>query len=109
MSSMISPKLRISVTAIGNTATIFLAGYFSFAAHRDFKAAYKEQLDDSNIGEIVVNLADVKYLDSSALGMLLVLREHAQAANKPLRLSSQSSIVARTFDIANFDKLFNIN
>ena len=109
MNTMASQKLRISVTAIGNTATISLEGCFSFAAHRDFKAAYIKQLDDSNIGNIVVNLSGVKYLDSSALGMLLVLREHAQTANKPLSLSNPSLIVARTFDIANFDKLFNIN
>lgn len=102
-------KLRINVTELSNTATIFLDGHFDFEAHREFKSAYKSQLKNSKIGNIVVNLAEVKYLDSSALGMLLVLREHVQAANKSLTLSRPSSITERTFDIASFHKMFTIN
>ena len=53
-------KLRINVSSIGNTATIFLSGNFLFNAHREFKAAYKSQLINSKIGTVVVDLADVK-------------------------------------------------
>jgi anti-anti-sigma factor len=102
-------KLHINVTAINNTATIFLSGTFSFDAHREFKAAYSNLLNNSKIGNIVVNLAAVEYLDSSALGMLLVMRDHVQAANKSLTLSSPSPIAVRTFEIASFDKVFTIN
>lgn len=101
-------ELRINVASIADTATIYLSGHFAFKAHRDFKAAYERQLADFGIGRLIVNLAEVEYLDSSALGMLLVLRDHALAANKPLVLSSPSPIAVRTFDIAGFPKLFNI-
>jgi len=102
-------KLHISVSTLSNTATVYLSGYFSFDAHREFKATYRNKLSDSKIARIVINLAGVEYLDSSALGMLLVLREHAQAANKPLTLSQPSPIALRTFDIASFHKMFTIN
>ena len=102
-------KLHISVTAMGNTATIYLRGNFSFNAHRDFKVAYKDHLEDSNIGNIVVDLSGVKYLDSSALGMLLVLRDRVLAASKSLILSRPSPIAAKTFDIAGFHRMFTIS
>lgn len=106
---MANDTLQIKVTTISNTATIFLSGHFSFGAHREFKAAYQSRLNDSKIGNIVVDLAEVEYLDSSALGMLLVLRDHVQAANKSLSLARPSSIAARTFDIASFDTMFTIS
>lgn len=109
MDTVTSNKLHINVTSVSNTATIHLSGHFSFDVHREFKAAYKSQISDSKIDNIVVNLQDVAYLDSSALGMLLVLRDHVQAGNKSLTLSRPSSIVVRTFDIANFHKKFTIN
>lgn len=102
-------KLNINVSAIGNTAIMYLSGHFSFGAHREFKAAYKNQLENSKIGNIVIDLSGVKYLDSSALGMLLLLRDHVQAASKSLTLSRPSQIAEQTFDIAGFHKMFTIN
>lgn len=109
MDSVAGKKLHINIIAINNAATIFLSGEFSFDAHREFKAAYINQLNNSKIGNIVVNLADVKYLDSSALGMLLVMRDYVKAAKKALVLSSPSPIAKRTFEIAGFEKVFTIN
>jgi anti-anti-sigma factor len=108
MEIMIGNKLRINVGVVGNTATISLGGNFSFSAHREFKSAYRNQLSNSSIGNIVINLAAVEYLDSSALGMLLVMRDNVQLANKSLVLASPSSITQRTFDIAGFEQLFTI-
>lgn len=102
-------KLFISVNAASNTATICLSGHFAFDAHREFKAAYKNQLNDSKVGNIVIDLSGVEYLDSSALGMLMVLRDHVADAGKSLTLSNPSSIAARTFDIAGFYKMFSIS
>jgi anti-anti-sigma factor len=51
----------------------------------------------------------VEYLDSSALGMLLVMLDHVGESKKLLALSRPSSIALRTFDIAGFHKKFVIN
>lgn len=100
---------RIRTSALSDTATIALSGRFTFNAHREFKATYDRLIADSGIGRIVVNLAEVDYLDSSALGMLLLLRDHVQTTNKSLALSNPSSIVARTFDLAGFYTMFTIH
>ena len=56
---------------------------------------------------IRIDLKDVTYMDSSALGMLLVLRKGAR--NRDVSITGASESVRRILSIANFDKLFNID
>lgn len=100
---------HINVSIADETATIYLVGHFSFKSHIEFKSVYKNQIANSKVNEIVVDLADVTYIDSSALGMLLMLRDQAQSTNKSLILSRPSGIVTDSFNVANFSKLFKIS
>jgi anti-anti-sigma factor len=88
--------------------TISLRGRFDFNAHRSFRVSYDSLLQDAAINEIVVDLSGVEYMDSSALGMLLMLRDRSKAVNKSTKLKNPTSTVAQILDIANFQKLFEI-
>lgn len=92
----------------GDRATLKLSGRFDFHSHRDFRSAYEQLLESNTVRDIVVDFADVDYLDSSALGMLLLLREKADGAGKNILLSSLKGTVKQVLDIANFGKLFTI-
>ena len=59
-------------------------------------------------GKIVVDLGLVDYLDSSALGMLLMLRDKATGSNREIALSNCKGPVKQVLDIANFGRLFQI-
>lgn len=100
--------MSINTTVSGNTAVINMTGRFDFNVQRDFKEAYDPQLNNPAVGAIEVNLAGVDYLDSSALGMLLMLRERSAASGKSLKLCRPGTGVAQILDIANFSKLFTI-
>lgn len=100
--------MSINTTISGNTAIINMTGRFDFNVQRDFKEAYDPQLTNLSVNTIEVNLAGVDYLDSSALGMLLMLRERASAAGKQLKLCKPGTSVAQILEIANFAKLFTI-
>jgi len=89
-------------------ACIRLNGRFDFSTHRMFRDSYASALDAGEVRELEIDLAEVDYLDSSALGMLLVLREKAQAANKTVSLANCRGAVREVLDIANFGKLFSI-
>ncbi len=89
-------------------ATINLTGRFDFNTHRDFRNAYEPLLIDSAVNTVCVDFSEVSYLDSSALGMLLMLREKLQAANKAVLLIGVKGNVKQVLDIANFSKLFQI-
>ena len=100
--------MSISANVAGNTATINMTGRFDFNVQREFKEAYDPLLNTSPVGVIEVNLSGVDYLDSSALGMLLMLRERSAAAGKTLKLCKPTAGVAQILEIANFAKLFTI-
>lgn len=92
----------------GAAARLNLEGRFDFHSHRDFRTAYEAPLSKPEIKEIVIDFGHVDYLDSSALGMLLLLREKAEAGGKKVRLANISGAVKQVLEIANFGKLFTI-
>ncbi len=100
--------MEIRQTKNGSQATISLGGRFDFNVHRDFKEAYMSLLNDPAVQSIDVNMAGLEYLDSSALGMLLMFRERVQGVNKQISLSNPNEMVVKILDIANFNKLFTI-
>lgn len=92
----------------GDRATLKLSGRFDFHSHRDFRSAYEKFLETGATREIIIDFSEVDYLDSSALGMLLLLREKADGAGKTIVLTGLRGTVKQVLDIANFGKLFTI-
>lgn len=101
--------MEASVNVSSSVATIDIVGRFDFSAHRGFKESYDPLISNGEIATIDINLSGVDYMDSSALGMLLMLRDRAQAASKKVVLSKPNHTVSQILDIANFSKLFQIN
>lgn len=89
-------------------ATLRLAGRFDFKAHREFREAVEQLLVQAPGNSVNVDLSEVSYLDSSALGMLLMLRDKAKAASRDVQLTGVKGNVRQVLDIANFSKLFTI-
>lgn len=100
--------MAIHVQIKDAVATIAMSDRFDFQVHREFKEAYAPILANPAIREIEIEMSRLNYLDSSALGMLMLLRERAQAVNKDVRLSNPSKVVMQILEIANFSKLFKI-
>ena len=100
--------MQVSSNIQQEKATLTLNGRFDFNSHRDFRNSYDELLQNSAIKELEVNLGGVDYLDSSALGMLLLLKERATAAHITLELSNCHGMVKQVLDVANFGKIFTI-
>lgn len=90
------------------SARIALSGRFDFNVHRDFRRASEEALEANGVRELVIDFSQVDYLDSSALGMLLLLREKADSQGKRVVLSGLHGMVKQVLDIANFGKLFEL-
>lgn len=97
-----------TVTAEGERAVISIEGRFDFNRHREFRSACEKALAQSGVRDVEVNFSRVDYIDSSALGMLLMLRDSASAGNKTVKLCNCQGNVKQILDIANFGKLFTI-
>jgi len=87
--------------------TITVKGRFDFGRHQEFRESYEKL--NTKPKSIVVDLKEATYLDSSALGMLLLLRDHAGGDEADIRVVNSSSDVKKILAISNFDKLFDIS
>ena len=100
-------QTEVSIAA-GGLATLRLLGRFDFNAHRTFRGVIDSTVADPQVTGLQDDLGGVEYLDSSALGMLLILRDKMEAARKNLSLINCRGSVRQVLDIANFGKLFSI-
>ena len=100
--------MYITTHTQNHQARIRLSGRFDFNSHREFKQACDGPLTELAVGEVVVDMGAVEYLDSSALGMLLILRDRGTASNKRIVIENCAGAVDEVLRIANFQKLFTI-
>ncbi len=100
--------MQIATEISGSRAVLNLNGRFDFHSHRDFRSAYENVMEGTEVRDIEINFRQVDYLDSSALGMLLLLREKAEVAGKNVALVGLQGMVKQVLEIANFGKLFTV-
>lgn len=90
----------------GADLTIAVQGRFDFSAHQDFRKAYESV---STLPQRYrVDMREATYLDSSALGMLLLLRDYAGGDGADISIVNCNDDVKKILTISNFDQLFNI-
>ena len=98
----------MSVTAVSAPSTgdlvIRIDGRFDFSMSQEFRRAYEGKASPSQ--KIIVDLSKV---DSSALGLLLMMREKLGSDSKRIRLLNPNQAVRRIFAVAKFDALFAID
>lgn len=90
----------------GNTLKIRIDGRFDFSSHQAFRNAYEG--NDKPVEDYLVDMTETTYLDSSALGMLLLLRDYAGGDHARVTLSNCNDDVRRILTISNFEQLFKI-
>lgn len=90
----------------GNTLTIRIEGRFDFSSHQAFREAYEG--NDAPVDDYLLDMKGTTYLDSSALGMLLLLRDHAGGDRAHVTLANCNNDVRRILTISNFGQLFRI-
>lgn len=89
-----------------NELVINVEGRFDFSAHQEFRSAYEDL--DHPPQKYAVDMSDTTYLDSSALGMLLLLRDHAGGDTSSIRIVNCNEDVRKILVISNFGRLFTI-
>lgn len=96
-----------SVSEDGKKLVISIQGRFDFSAHQDFRNSYESL--SVQPATYRVDMSDTTYLDSSALGMLLLLRDHAGGNAANIEIVNCSPDVKKILTISNFEQLFTIH
>jgi anti-anti-sigma factor len=100
--------MKITSTNAGTTEIINLSGQFDFNDLRNFKTAYEGALNRAEVTTLDIEMSELKYIDSTALGMLMLLRQRAGAVGKKVILKHPTQVVREVLDIANLGNLFTI-
>ncbi|WP_191603308.1 STAS domain-containing protein [Marinomonas algicola] len=89
----------------GSSVTISIIGNFDFSLFNDFKESYINSVGQYTVYRI--ELHQVEYLDSAALGMLLSMRS-SLGNGCTIELCGANDFIRNILKISRFDKLFVI-
>ncbi len=91
-----------------NRQSIQIPERFDFGYHKQFTEQYQAILDSSKSNYITLDFSKVSYLDSSALGMMVLFQKKAKSKNINVQISGAKESAKEILQIANFDRLFDI-
>nr|WP_232848754.1 STAS domain-containing protein [Bowmanella yangjiangensis] len=79
---------------------------FDFSFHGPFTAGYQDVIKSGDIKHIVLDFSRVAYLDSSALGMMVLLQKRATAAGINASIRGAKGTALDILNMANMHKLY---
>ena len=90
----------------GKECVISISDKFVFRLYREFRQAYTNC--DPTTKLITIDLKNTSYIDSSALGMMLLLKKYARENNLQVKMVNVARPILRAFEIVHLDKEFDI-
>ncbi|MBF0445246.1 MAG: STAS domain-containing protein [Magnetococcales bacterium] len=96
--------MLLEVEKTKDKITIKPKGDFNYALNKDFQESFKNESPDLNY---VVDMGRVTFIDSSGIGMLLILREHT-GGRSDIQLINSSEAVRNALKLVHYDLLFQI-
>jgi len=100
------PDIIKSYPAEG-TLNIKIIGKMSLYLHEKFHDAYKKEL--SQLKQITLDFSECDNIDSSGVGMLIVLRDACQSSGCDLTLTSLKDSTRELMERMSLTSLFNIS
>ncbi len=90
-----------------NEIKITLGERFDFGSVDDFRRSY-ENLEDVNKKKLFIDFRNTRYMDSSALGMLINIKNYLSSSDVDLKIINVNEKIKKIFSISRFDKKFDI-
>ena len=96
-----------NISISGANAAVKLSGQLTFPDAKKFKEII-DLANNDTIKSIGLDFVDITFIDSSGLGMLLLLRDECKIHSKSLIIHSPQGQVDKIFRISKFYDLFTI-
>lgn len=90
-----------------NVLNAELIGDFIFTDYDEFRKVL-DAIKANKYSDIIIDLSKCKFIDSAALGMLVVVRDEAESRKIKVTLKNPVERVKNTLFATRFDTLFNI-
>jgi anti-anti-sigma factor len=103
---MINMTVHSKTLNDGKQHIISIEDRFDFSLHQHFRDAYGQNTQKDVT--YILDLSKTEYMDSSALGMILLLKDHVQLNSGQLIISKPNDTVKKILEIAQFHRLMTI-
>lgn len=90
------------------TYYVTLNGKFTFNDHPEFREIL-QRISAEDVNMLILQMSGLEFVDSAALGMLLLALDETGKYKKNLIISGATGQVKRMFDMARFNTLFVMN
>ena len=104
---MAVPTMSVSARLEGQELILTLIGDFDVHLYDEFNRAYSPYIDQ--VTHYKIDFASVNYIDSAAIGLLLLLRQKAQSHDAEITLVNISPNLSDVFNIKQISELFNFH
>lgn len=101
--------MSIQIAQTGRHAVLAIQGRFVFEMRSEFLEAMRRVISLPDCDDISVDLSATEYLDSSAIGMLLILRDRALEAGRQTRITGGSGNVRNVLTMCNIGQLIPLD
>lgn len=91
----------------GSTLTLALFGKFDYTCQQMFQSAYQEISPKPD--KFILDALELQSMDSSALGMLLLLRNHAGGDEADVSIVNAKPDIIKLLETCKFNELFNVS
>lgn len=93
-------------TELGEKAcTVYLSGELDLSVAPDFRLVMEPLVDDSEI-DLIVDMKDLKYIDSTGIGILLSILKARQGMASQFLVQNVPAQIQKLFDMTGIAKFF---
>ena len=107
MTQDIDAAMGVRINTAPGVTEIRLSGRMTFAEHDRFRHVISA-FDGPSGHQMVFDLSDLEFVDSSGLGMLLIARDVAQRKRLDFSLKGVRNEVRRVMTMAKFERIIPI-
>ncbi len=98
-------SLTVNTSSDGKTVTISLPSEFDFRSHKEFRETHK--VVDPSV-QYIIDFSQTEHMDSSALGMLLLMREELGNEKAKVKFINCRDSIKSLLEMASFHQLFDV-
>lgn len=99
--------MQVTEREVNGLTVVDLEGRFDFSSRREFKDTM-ERLQQNGVRHVVLNLDKVTFIDSSALGLLVVAHQNFKLRQGRISLAQPQTYVRQILDLANIPKMIPV-
>ncbi|CAA6605719.1 Anti-sigma-factor antagonist [Rhodospirillaceae bacterium LM-1] len=98
--------MQHNIQASAGDRLVAISGRITSRDYDAFKGLLS-MFDEAGVQRVVFDLSQVEFIDSSALGMIMLVRDKAKSKGATLTLQGVKGQVKRLMDVVKFDQTAN--